>query len=258
MIKRSEKNSPFTWAEGFEHMKLAICDDDKQELTHILSLLVSYQRQHTIDISIQTFQNSFELACAAPEERYDLYLLDIIMPGLNGMELAREIRNFDKAADIIFLTTSPEFAVESYTVKATNYLMKPVSEEKLFHTLDEILETKEKELEKSIVLKSNIGVHKILLSRLMYVEAQGRKVIYYLNNGEEIICTDRFTSVGEQLLQQKAFIQSHRSILVNMNFIRLIGTTDMQLQNGTVLPLAQRRVSEIKQHYLAFQMNEVI
>ena len=64
--------------------------------------------------------------------------------------------------------------------------MKPVSEEKLFHTLDEILETKEKELEKSIVLKSNIGVHKILLSRLMYVEAQGRKVIYYLNNGEEI------------------------------------------------------------------------
>ena len=144
MIKRSEKNSPFTWAEGFEHMKLAICDDDKQELTHILSLLVSYQRQHTIDISIQTFQNSFELACAAPEERYDLYLLDIIMPGLNGMELAREIRNFDKAADIIFLTTSPEFAVESYTVKATNYLMKPVSEEKLFHTLDEILETKEK------------------------------------------------------------------------------------------------------------------
>ena len=92
----------------------------------------------------------------------------------------------------------------------------------------------------------------------MYVEAQGRKVIYYLNNGEEITCTDRFTSVCEQLLQQKSFIQSHRSILVNMNFIRLIGTTDMQLQNGTVLPLAQRRVSEIKQHYLAFQMNEVI
>ena len=136
--------------------------------------------------------------------------------------------------------------------------MKPVSEDKLFHTLDEILETKEKELEKSIVLKRNIGVHKISLSRLMYVEAQGRKVIYYLNNGEEITCTDRFTSVCEQLLLQKAFIQSHRSILVNMNFIRLIGTTDMQLQNGTVLPLAQRRVSEIKQHYLAFQMNEVI
>ena len=193
-------------------MKLAICDDDKQELTHILSLLVSYQRQHAIDISIQTFQNSFELACAAPGERYDLYLLDIIMPGLN----------------------------------------------KLFHTLDEILEIKEKELEKSIVLKSNIGVHKISLSRLMYVEAQGRKVIYYLNNGEEITCTDRFASVCEQLLQQEAFIQSHRSILVNMNFIRLISTTDMQLQNGTVLPLAQRRVSEIKQHYLAFQMNEVI
>ena len=239
-------------------MKLAICDDDKQELTHILSLLVSYQKQHATNISIQTFQNSFELASAAAEERYDLYLLDIIMPGLNGMELAREIRGFDRAADIIFLTTSPEFAVESYTVKATNYLMKPVSEDKLFHALDEILETQEKEQEKSIVLKSTIGVHKIPLSRLMYVEAQGRKVVYYLNNGEEITCTDRFTAVCEQLLQQEEFIQSHRSILVNMNFIRLIGNTDMQLQNGTVLPLAQRRVSEIRKHYLAFQMDEVL
>lgn len=239
-------------------MKLALCDDDKQELSRILSFIENYQKLSSVPMSVHTFHNSFELASVASDEHFDLYLLDIIMPGLNGIELAREIRRFDKAADIIFLTTSPEFAVESYTVKATNYLMKPVSEDKLFHTLDEILEIKEKELEKSIVLKSNIGVHKISLSRLMYVEAQGRKVIYYLNNGEEIICTDRFTSVCEQLLQQKAFIQSHRSILVNMNFIRLIGTTDMQLQNGTVLPLAQRRVSEIKQHYLAFQMNEVI
>ena len=238
-------------------MKLAICDDDKQELTRMLSLLVSYQKQHALSISIQTFSNSFELASAAAEERYDLYLLDIIMPGLTGMELAREIRSFDKAADIIFLTTSPEFAVESYTVKATNYLMKPVSEDKLFHALDDILDTKEQELGASIVVKSNIGVHKIQLSSLMYIEAQGRKVIYYLKNGEELTCTDRFSDVCEQLLQQQAFIQTHRSILVNMNFIRMIGTVDMQLQNGTVLPLAQRRVSEIKKHYLAFQMDEI-
>ena len=60
------------------------------------------------------------------EEHYDIYLLDVVMPGLNGIELAKEIRSSDKAADIIFLTSSPEFAVESYTVKASNYLVKPV------------------------------------------------------------------------------------------------------------------------------------
>ena len=195
-------------------MKLALCDDDKQELSRILSFIENYQKLSSVPMSVHTFHNSFELASVASDEYFDLYLLDIIMPGLNGIELAREIRRFDKAADIIFLTTSPEFAVESYTVKATNYLMKPVSEEKLFQALDDIFDTKESESETSIVLKSTIGVHKVPLSNLMYVEAQGRKVNYYLKNGEEITCTDRFSSVCEQLLLQEEFILTHRSILV--------------------------------------------
>ena len=163
-------------------MKIAICDDDRQELTHIVSLLERYQQTNIEKLSIQPFSSSFELAVSARTERYDLYLLDIIMPGLSGMELAREIRSFDRAADLIFLTTSPEFAVESYTVKATNYLMKPIAEKQLSAALDDICQTREKEQGSTILLKSTIGMHKIRLSGVMYVEAQGRKLIYYLAN----------------------------------------------------------------------------
>ena len=178
------------------------------------------------------------------------------MPDITGMELARKIRSFDKSADIIFLTTSPEYAVESYTVKATNYLMKPIVPERFYETLDEIQKIREQEQGRSLVLKSSIGVHKIPLNQLMYVEAQGRKVLYYLANGEQVTCTDRFSAVCDQLLQNPEFILTHRSFLVNMNYIRLIGTADMQLQNGTVLPLAQRRLTEIRKHYLAYQMED--
>lgn len=237
-------------------MKIAICDDDRQELTHIVSLLERYQQTNIEKLSIQTFSSSFELAVSARTERYDLYLLDIIMPGLSGMELAREIRSFDRAADLIFLTTSPEFAVESYTVKATNYLMKPIAEKQLSAALDDICQAREKEQGSTILLKSTIGMHKIRLSGVMYVEAQGRKVIYYLANGEEITCTDRFSSVCEQLLPYREFILVHRSFLVNMNYIRVIRNTDLQMQNDVILPLAQRRVTEIRKHYLAFQMEE--
>lgn len=108
------------------------------------------------------------------------------MPDITGMELARKIRSFDKSADIIFLTTSPEYAVESYTVKATNYLMKPIVPERFYETLDEIQKIREQEQGRSLVLKSSIGVHKIPLNQLMYVEAQGRKVLYYLANGEQV------------------------------------------------------------------------
>ena len=160
-------------------MKIAICDDDKNELFHILA---DYQIQKNTDFSYKPFESSMELATNAAEERYDIYLLDVVMPGLNGMELAKEIRSYDKAADIIFLTTSPEFAVESYTVKASNYLIKPIQKDRLFDALDDIMKTRIEDQASSLVLKSSVGVHKVRISEIIYVEALNRKVIYYLKN----------------------------------------------------------------------------
>ena len=233
-------------------MKIAICDDDRQELSHILSLLDSYQAQQHVTFTICPFHDSRKLADTLSETQYDLYLLDIIMPEITGMELAKEIRSFDKAADIIFLTTSPEYAVESYTVKATNYLMKPIVPDRFYQSLDEIRKKRDQEQGRSLVLKSNIGVHKILLNQLMYVEAQGRKVLYYLANGEEIVCTDRFSPVCDQLLQYPEFILVHRSFLVNMNYIRRIDGKDFLLTNGIRIPIRTNGRAEVVQRYNRF------
>lgn len=238
-------------------MKIAICDDDLTELNRITAFLDEYSKTNRIPLTCKTFCSSIELASTAMQESYDLYLLDILMPALNGIELASEIRNFDRAADLIFLTSSPEYAVDSYTVKASDYLLKPVQKKRFFAALDDILEQKERLLEKSIVVKSTIGVHKIFLSRLMYVEAFNRRVVYYLLNGEQLECTERFSQVCDNLMKNPEFILPHRSFLVNMNFIRSIAGNDMTLANGMVIPLAQRRITEIKKHYLAFQMEEV-
>ena len=119
-------------------MKIALCDDDERELTNIRSLLDSYQKTRNISLTYKEYHSSFELALQASKERFDLYLLDILMPHMTGMQLAREIRTFDHAADIIFLTTSSDFAVESYTVKATNYLMKPVSSNAFFAAMVQV------------------------------------------------------------------------------------------------------------------------
>lgn len=237
-------------------MKIALCDDDEKELSGLKLLLEHYQKTCRQPLLYSEYTSSVELASQAPKERFDIYLLDIMMPGLSGVELAREIRSFDKAAAIIFLTTSPEFAVESYTVKAANYLMKPVQEETFFAAMNDLLHDKDEEHEHYLVLKSKIGIHKVRVSEIVFVEAQNRKVIYYTNSGEQITCADLFTSVSDALLQHREFILTHRSYLVNMNYIRTIGATEMQLSNGKNIPLAQRRVTDIKKHYLSFQMEE--
>ena len=235
-------------------MKIAICDDDKNELFRILSVLADYQTQRNIEFSYKPFDNSTELASNLLQEHYDIYLLDVVMPGLNGIELAKEIRSSDKAADIIFLTSSPEFAVESYTVKASNYLVKPVSRDRLVEALDDIMRTRTEDRDSCLVLKSSVGVHKVHMSEIIYIEALNRKIIYYLRNNSQITCVDS----DRQLLQHPEFLLAHRSFLVNMNYIRRIDAADLYLANGKCLPLAQRRISEIKRLYLAFQMEESI
>ena len=222
-------------------MKIAICDDDKDELLRISSILDTYIEERNAPIDYKTFNSATELLSTTKSGAYDLYLLDIIMPMLNGIDTAREIRSFDKVAQIAFLTSSPEFAVESYSVKACNYILKPVSREKLFFALDDIMQSVMEENRSSMVVKSSEGMVKILLSQLAHVEALDRRVIYYLSSGKMIECS------------HGAFIQLHRSYLVNMHYIKNIKNTEIVLQTNVTVPIAKRRTAEIKERYLAFQ-----
>ena len=104
-------------------MYIAVCDDQTEELKDLTELLGAWETDRGTPVRVKSFRSAAALLDAARHERFTLYLLDIMMPGLNGMDAAREIRGFDKAADIIFLTSSPGFAYDSYSVKALEYLL---------------------------------------------------------------------------------------------------------------------------------------
>ncbi len=239
-------------------MRIAVCDDEREETKRISSVIDRYNKERNARIEYSIFSSSIELASVAEREKFDIYILDIIMPVLNGIDLAKEIREFDKVSPIIFLTSSPEFAVESYSVKAADYLVKPIDKERLFCSLDDILDRTETEQEKFIIVRSDDGLRKIFFSNLIYAEVYERKIIYYLKNSEKVESSGKFSSVCDTVLKNSEFILPHRSFLVNMNFISAIGSFGIKLQNGKVIPLAQRRISEIKNHYLSFQMGEVL
>ena len=209
-------------------MKIAVCDDDENELTRIKELLDTYASCNNQNFIIKCFSSSVELASTAGFEKYDIYILDIIMPVMDGISLAREIRTFDKSSPVIFLTSSPEFAVESYTVKAFNYLLKPVDKIHLYNTIDDIIETFHNEQHDTFIIKNN----------------------------EQVVSTDVFSSVCDTLTAHKEFALPHRSFIVNMNYIRTIDTEKILLNNDKTIPVAQRRVSDIKKQYLEFQMEE--
>ena len=98
------------------------------------------------------------------------------------------------------------------------------------------------------------GIQKILLSSLVFAEAMGRKVQYHLSSGRVIECAGKFSEVCESLLIHSCFIKPHRSYVVNMSYISTIENTEITLQNSATIPVAQGKSKEIKECYLAFQM----
>lgn len=235
--------------------RLAICDDEPCSLTHMVSLMEEYRLVSPYHFEYTSFHNGLELASALEQgKHFDVYCLDIVMPGFNGIQLGKEIREYDKSAQILYFTSSPEFAFDSYSVRAANYILKPITKENLIKVLNEVLEQTEYKENASLTIKTTQGIEKILLSNLVYAEAMGRKVKYHLASGRTLESFSRFSEVCDILLKYDFFIKSHRSYCMNMNYINTIENTEITLQTSDTIPIAQGKGKEMKEMYLAFQM----
>lgn len=236
--------------------QIAVCDDSIEELSNMVQLIDLYGTSKHLNCEHKVFLNGFDLISALErEKRFDIYCLDIMMPGFTGIDVAKEIRTFDKTAPIIFFTSSPEFALESYSVKAINYILKPISKEKLFFTFDELLEQiKSEQDEDTVIVKSNEGIQKILINNLVFAEVIGRSVFYHLRSGKVIECIEAFSSVCDNLMRYGCFIKPHRSYLVNMQYVDTIDNHQITLQTLSAVPVAQGKAKQIKTQYLNYQM----
>ena len=240
-------------------LSIAVCDDDINELSNLVQLINLYRVAKNLSCEYTSFSNSLELVSTLEKgKRFDFYCLDIIMPGFSGIEVAKEIRMFDKTVPIVFFTSAPEFALESYSVKAINYVLKPISKEKLFITFDDLLEQMNAvKNTDAFIIKSKSGIQKVLISNLTFAEVIGRNVQYHLLSGKVIECTEAFSSVCDKLMKYRCFIKPHRSFLVNMQYVDTIENHQITLQTFSSIPVAQGKVKELKHQYLAYQMEEV-
>lgn len=237
-------------------LQIAVCDDNIDELSNMVQLIDQYRTSRHLNCQYAVFLNGFDLLSALEKGKlFDIYCLDIIMPGFTGIDVAKEIRVYDKTAPILFFTSSPDFALESYSVKAINYVLKPISKEKFFFAFDEMLERiKMDNKEDAIIVKSNEGIQKILISNLVFAEVIGRNVLYHLRSGKIIECLESFSTVCDNLLKYGCFIKTHRSYIVNMQYVDTIENQKVTLQTLASVPVAQGKAREIKQLYLAYQM----
>lgn len=233
---------------------IAICDDSKQERQILAALFKRYQELHATPLQIHIFQNGFSLLDAIDQgKRFDITILDILMPGENGIEIARNIRASGTDTEIIFLTSSPEYAVDSYEVKAQNYLLKPVTEEKFFASIDSILdELDEKDTASFIIYTTEKQYSRIRVSSLVYGEVTHRIITLHLADQTMISAVMTFTEFQDILKAYPDFIYPHRSYAVNMNYIQYVTKSDIILTDGQKIPLSRNNYTKISEQFLNF------
>lgn len=237
-------------------IKIAFCDDDMEVLHQMNELLDRYRVERNEDITYAAFQSPFELLTEIDKGiRPDILFLDVVMPGQNGMDVAKEIRQYDTNMKIIFLTSSPEFAVESYSVGAYFYQLKPIWEESFFRLMDSVLAECEKKKKNSLILRSKDGITRIDLQQLEYCEVLGRKLLFYLENGAVLESAGSLDDLAGQLMQYSNFFRPHRSFLVNMEYIQNISSRSIKMVNDAEIPIPHGKCSEIKNTYMEYAFN---
>jgi DNA-binding LytR/AlgR family response regulator len=237
-------------------IKIAFCDDDMEVLHQMNELLDRYRVERNEDITYAAFQSPFELLTEIEKGiRPDILFLDVVMPGQNGMDVAKEIRQYDTNMKIIFLTSSPEFAVESYSVGAYFYQLKPIWEESFFRLMDSVLAECEKKKKNSLILRSKDGITRIDLQQLEYCEVLGRKLLFHLEDGAVLESAGSLDDLAGQLMQYSNFFRPHRSFLVNMEYIQNISSRSIKMVNDAEIPIPHGKCSEIKNTYMEYAFN---
>ena len=222
--------------------RIVVCDDNNTHRDLLKDMLDIYFSEIQEPIDIREYESGDALVAEAKEEylKMDLLFLDIHMEGIDGIETARQLRRIGWRIPIIFLTESPEYAVESYEVQAAGYLVKPYSEEQLKETLEPI--------------KSKRQQRYPYVDDIIYSESDKHQVTVHLVDGSEIRTTEKLGDM-EAKIRDPRFLRCNQSYLVNMDYIADV-EEDFILSDQTRIPIRVRGRKEMLDTYNAYFMEK--
>jgi len=234
-------------------IRMVFCDDELSVLNQLSILIDKYRVERKLEIEYAAFHSPLDLLAELEKGmEVDVIFLDVLMPGENGIEVAKEIREHDNNVKIIFLTSSSEYAVQSYAVNAYFYQMKPIWEDSFFRLMDSVVaECKEVE-QFDIVLKCKHGITRIKLDKLKYVEVMGRTLLLYMENGQVYERGGSLEELQSQLQSYQMFLRPHRSYLINMGYIQNITSKTIIMDDLLEIPIPHGRYSDVKNQYLEY------
>ena len=232
-------------------LKIALLDDDKTALLISKGAIESFFQEKNIAISLDAFSSPVNFLAMAKEENYRLVFLDIDMPEINGLEVGKQLKQFNPQTDIIYLSQREDLVFDTLQLHPFGFIRKSRIIQDFANVLELFVNTalNTNSENKKITISSKTETISADIDQIMYIEGNKNYQTFYLKDGNVF---DARVLMGdlETKLKEHGFIRVHKGYLVNYLFIRSIGTNEVSLTNNKVLPLSSKRKDEIMQEYL--------
>ena len=222
-------------------MKIAICDDEWIQLQATKAQLEEAYK--SLDLRIDVFQDGRQLIASTEKICYDLIILDIEMPGIDGLSVARKLRELKQETALVFLTSHLEYALKGYEVNALRYLTKPIKKEQLTEIINHLIEKNSEA--RRILLKAEDEMVMVSVRDILYMEACNQD-IRIVTGDREYLRRYNIRDYEEQL-NPYFFVRCHRSYLVNLSHIARIAGRDIVVDNQDIIPLSRTREKSVKE-----------
>jgi DNA-binding LytR/AlgR family response regulator len=238
-------------------LRIAVCDDMPDELQSLVSLTKQYISANSLDAEMAEFAHPDDLLTAIEAKSFHLYILDIVMPMVDGLELGKEVRRLDREAQIIYATTEPQFALQAYAASPINYLIKPIDKHQLFDTLAFAISKADLAEALTFNVKTANSLRVIKLSDIVCCEYRSHAVIFSLMCGEEVISRtirENFSEYCAPILKDRHFLQCHTSFVLNMRRVERFAKDSFTLCSGKIVPIATKQYPAVRDAYMDYLM----
>lgn len=218
------------------YINIAVVEDSADDLSNCLALLDRYSNEKHLKFDIQTF-NSGDAFLMRFKSQYDFIILDINLSALNGIDVARTIREKDEEVIIMFATNLAKYATSGYEVDAIDFVLKPLSYASFYLRLERVMKKLKKKDDFFIVVPFEGGFNKISINDVLYVEVISHDIIFHLVDGNEITTSGTLKKYEEEL-KKHWFIRCNSCYLVNAHKIKRVEKLDIQLANDETIAIS--------------------
>lgn len=228
-------------------MRLAIVEDEAVHGKLLEQYIADWAVQNHVSASIKTYVSAESFLFAWADMPCDAVFADIQMPGMDGMEMVRKLRERDARVPVIFTTGIADHMQEGYEVEALHYLLKPLSVEKVSACLDKVL--RRHEAAEYLVAETLDGMRKLPVEAVNYCEAAGHNTELGLAGGEKLFSLSSLSKL-EKELADKGFLKCHRSYLCNVSNLNRIASDALIFDDGTEIPVSRRLYRTVNRAFI--------